>query len=143
MRRLRPLCPAYTERVGAHTRPDQLLVLVDRHREQFNRDNNFGLVRQCEQSFHKMSIQRLTRTLSLEDAAARVQLPIDQTRSNLPPRHDRGRQGLRGVVCGVGDAEPMVVVRSGESGVRVEWRVIPLKAELMAWSAEWRARSEG
>jgi len=82
VRRLRPLCPAYTELAtsfsGTHTRPDQLLALVDRHREQFNRDNNMGLVRQCVQSFHKMSIQRLTKTfvtLSLEDVAARVQLP--------------------------------------------------------------------
>ena len=30
-----------------------------------------------------------------------------------------------------------------ECGVRVERRGIPLRAELMAWSAEWRARSEG
>jgi len=84
VRRLRPLCPTYTERVGAHTRPDRLLVLVDRHREQFNRDNNIGLVHQCERSFHKMSIQRLTKmfvTLSLGDAVARVQLPIGQTRA--------------------------------------------------------------
>ncbi|XP_037091406.1 COP9 signalosome complex subunit 3-like [Pollicipes pollicipes] len=78
-RRLRPLCPAYVELATAFASPspDQLLAVVARHQEQFARDQNTGLVKQCVASYHKMNIQRLTKTfltLSLSDVSSRVQL---------------------------------------------------------------------
>ena len=62
-----PLCPAYMERassfMGTHSRPDQLLVLVDRHRERFGRDNSMTSSAAADKTFV---------TLSFEDVVASV-----------------------------------------------------------------------
>ncbi|WOG96389.1 hypothetical protein DCAR_0415724 [Daucus carota subsp. sativus] len=50
---------------------------VQKHQERFQKDNNFGLVRQVVSSTYKRNVQRLTQTyltLSLQDIADRVQL---------------------------------------------------------------------
>merc|ERR1712136_223874 len=55
-----------------------LEMVLNRNREALQRDNNWGLAKQVQESLYKKIIQRLTQTfltLSLNDMALRVQLP--------------------------------------------------------------------
>ncbi|UYV76389.1 COPS3 [Cordylochernes scorpioides] len=56
---------------------DEVRALLTKHAEQFLRDKNVGLVKQCLASQYRKNIQRLTKTfmtLSLSDMANRVKL---------------------------------------------------------------------
>ncbi|CAG5129749.1 unnamed protein product, partial [Candidula unifasciata] len=78
-RYIKPLCQPYMDVANTYTQNNSadLRVIVAKHTEVFNRDNNMGLVKQCTTSLIKKNIQRLTKTfltLSLTDMANRVQL---------------------------------------------------------------------
>jgi len=78
-RYIRPLCQAYLDlaTASAHNNVAELRTVVAKHTEVYTRDNNMGLVKQCQTSQVKKNIQRLTKTfltLSLSDMASRVQL---------------------------------------------------------------------
>lgn len=80
VRRLRPLCAPYVQLADAFSGSDNgdaLATIVARHRADFERDNNWGLVLQCRAAHRRLAVQRLTRsflTVSLSDAAARASL---------------------------------------------------------------------
>ncbi len=64
--------------VFATNKPNSLELVLQKHREVLQRENNWGLAKQVQQSLYKKIIQRLTQTfltLSLNDMALRVQLP--------------------------------------------------------------------
>jgi COP9 signalosome complex subunit 3 len=64
--------------VFATNKPTSLELVLQKHRELLQRENNWGLAKQVQQSLYKKIIQRLTQTfltLSLRDMALRVQLP--------------------------------------------------------------------
>lgn len=64
--------------VFATNKPSSLELVLQKHREVLQRENNWGLAKQVQQSLYKKIIQRLTQTfltLSLNDMALRVQLP--------------------------------------------------------------------
>lgn len=76
---IRPLSVAYQNLVDAYLTgsSDEVRRIVNKHKDQYMRDNNKGLVKQVVQSLYKKNIQRLTKTfltLSLADVASRVQL---------------------------------------------------------------------
>uniref|UniRef100_A0A336KH77 COP9 signalosome complex subunit 3 n=1 Tax=Culicoides sonorensis TaxID=179676 RepID=A0A336KH77_CULSO len=76
---MRPLSHAYHELGSAYTtgNSEELRNIVLKNRDQYERDKNFGLVKQVASSLYKKNIQRLTKTfltLSLADVASRVQL---------------------------------------------------------------------
>ncbi|XP_078611690.1 COP9 signalosome complex subunit 3-like [Branchiostoma floridae x Branchiostoma japonicum] len=76
---IKPLSQAYHDLVTAYNtnNPQELRSMVDKHRDVFQRENTYGLVKQCLASIYKKNIQRLTKTfltLSLADMANRVQL---------------------------------------------------------------------
>ncbi|BFZ17392.1 hypothetical protein BsWGS_20431 [Bradybaena similaris] len=78
-RYIKPLCQPYMDIASTYAQNNSadLRVIVTKHTEVFNRDNNMGLVKQCMTSLIKKNIQRLTKTfltLSLTDMANRVQL---------------------------------------------------------------------
>lgn len=78
-RYIRPLCQPYIDLASAysHNNTQELTTMVTKHTDVFTRDNNMGLVKQCQTSQVKKNIQRLTKTfltLSLADMASRVQL---------------------------------------------------------------------
>ena len=59
-------------------KPSSLETVLSKHREVLQRENNWGLAKQVQESLYKKIIQRLTQTfltLSLSDMALRVQLP--------------------------------------------------------------------
>ncbi|XP_013420972.1 COP9 signalosome complex subunit 3 [Lingula anatina] len=79
LRYIKPLCQAYHDVCTAYgtNNPTELRAAVTKNQEQFTRDNNMGLIKQCITSLYKKNIQRLTKTfltLSLADMANRVQL---------------------------------------------------------------------
>ena len=64
--------------VFATNKPTSLELVLQKHRELLQRENNWGLAKQVQQSLYKKIIQRLTQTfltLSLSDMTLRVQLP--------------------------------------------------------------------
>lgn len=76
---MRPLSHAYHELGTAYANgsSEELRNVVLKHRDTYERDKNFGLVKQVIASLYKKNIQRLTKTfltLSLADVASRVQL---------------------------------------------------------------------
>ncbi|XP_012935761.1 COP9 signalosome complex subunit 3 [Aplysia californica] len=78
-RYIRPLCQPYLDLASVYAQNNlaDLRTTLTKHTEVFNRDNNMGLVKQCQTSMIKKNIQRLTKTfltLSLTDMANRVQL---------------------------------------------------------------------
>ena len=77
---IKPICLIYHELASAFTSfdLDKLNALVQKYRDIFEQDKNFGLVKQLQQSFYKKNIQKLTKTfitLSLADMATKVKLP--------------------------------------------------------------------
>jgi len=79
-RLLKPMSPIYHEiaTVFGGNKPSSLEMVLNRNREALQRDNNWGLAKQVQESLYKKIIQRLTQTfltLSLNDMALRVQLP--------------------------------------------------------------------
>lgn len=79
-RLLKPMSPIYHEiaTVFGSNKPSSLEMVLNRNREALQRDNNWGLAKQVQESLYKKIIQRLTQTfltLSLNDMALRVQLP--------------------------------------------------------------------
>jgi len=87
VRRLQLLCPAYMERAssfsGTHSRPDQLLVLVDRHRERFGRDNSMASTVAADQDVRDVVVRGR--------GGERVVAGRSGGRSTLLPRDDQGR----------------------------------------------------
>lgn len=76
---LKPEAVAYMDLASSFLTfsPTDLNAVVNRHRDAYVRDGNFGLVKQVQTAQTKLSILRLTKTfltLSLADVAARVQL---------------------------------------------------------------------
>eukprot|EP00761_Pharyngomonas_kirbyi_P009200 gb/GECH01009215.1/.p1 GENE.gb/GECH01009215.1/~~gb/GECH01009215.1/.p1 ORF type:complete len:430 (+),score=68.39 gb/GECH01009215.1/:1-1290(+) len=56
---------------------DKVSEVVAKHKENFQKDDNYGLVKQCIQALYRLNIQRLTQTyltLSLENIAETVGL---------------------------------------------------------------------
>nr|CAG4641635.1 EOG090X04TU [Eurycercus lamellatus] len=79
-RLLKPMSAVYHEigTVFATNKPSSLELVLAKHRDVLQRDNNWGLAKQVQESLYKKIIQRLTQTfltLSLTDMALRVQLP--------------------------------------------------------------------
>lgn len=77
---LKPMSSVYHEisTVFATNKPSSLELVLAKHRDVLQRDNNWGLAKQVQESLYKKIIQRLTQTfltLSLNDMALRVQLP--------------------------------------------------------------------
>ncbi|KAF9606053.1 hypothetical protein IFM89_022245 [Coptis chinensis] len=73
------LCQHYYDlgEIYSNGKISELESFVETHREEFERENNLGLVKQVISSVYKRNIQRLTQTyltLSLQDIANRVQL---------------------------------------------------------------------
>lgn len=57
---------------------EEVQGIITKYKDNFERDNNMGLVKQVLSFLYKKNIQRLTNTfltLSLSDVAARVKLP--------------------------------------------------------------------
>eukprot|EP00005_Dracoamoeba_jomungandri_P001569 CAMPEP_0174262424 /NCGR_PEP_ID=MMETSP0439-20130205/12966_1 /TAXON_ID=0 /ORGANISM="Stereomyxa ramosa, Strain Chinc5" /LENGTH=344 /DNA_ID=CAMNT_0015347129 /DNA_START=373 /DNA_END=1407 /DNA_ORIENTATION=- len=78
-RHLKSLCPQYQELVNAFSTnsTDEVHKVAAQHSDAFQKDNNFGLVKQCIQSLYRRNIKRHTRTyltLSLEHIAESVRL---------------------------------------------------------------------
>jgi COP9 signalosome complex subunit 3 len=76
---MKPLSHAYVDLSNAYatSSSDEVRNVINKHRDQFTRDNNMGLVKLVISSLYKKNIQRLTKTfltLSLADVASRVQL---------------------------------------------------------------------
>jgi COP9 signalosome complex subunit 3 len=79
-RLLKPMSSIYNEiaTVFGNNKPSSLETVLSKHREVLQRENNWGLAKQVQESLYKKIIQRLTQTfltLSLSDMALRVQLP--------------------------------------------------------------------
>lgn len=79
-RLLKPMSSIYNEiaSVFGTNKPSALETVLSKHREVLQRENNWGLAKQVQESLYKKIIQRLTQTfltLSLSDMALRVQLP--------------------------------------------------------------------
>ncbi|XP_077979780.1 COP9 signalosome complex subunit 3-like [Glandiceps talaboti] len=77
---VKPLSQSYHEFSSAYASnsPNELRNIVAKHNDQYTRDQNMGLIKQCLSSLYKKNIQRLTKTfltLSLGDIARRCQLP--------------------------------------------------------------------
>jgi len=71
--------PQYNEFATAYTshNTDDLHKCAEAHVETFQKDKNFGLVKQCIQSLYRRNIQRFTQTyltFSLQDIASSVKL---------------------------------------------------------------------
>ncbi|XP_067928787.1 COP9 signalosome complex subunit 3-like [Watersipora subatra] len=69
----------YDELASAYASSIQsnLQAVVDKHKDRYEQDGNYGLVKQCIRSLYKKNIQKLTRTfltLSFNDVANRVHL---------------------------------------------------------------------
>ena len=78
-RLLKPMTAIHHEiaTVFATNKPSSLEAILTKHQEVLQRENNWGLAKQVQQSLYKKIIQRLTQTfltLSLSDMALRVQL---------------------------------------------------------------------
>ena len=76
---MKPLSHAYVDLSNAYatSSSDEVRNVINKHRDQFIRDTNMGLVKLVISSLYKKNIQRLTKTfltLSLADVASRVQL---------------------------------------------------------------------
>lgn len=76
---MKPLSHAYHDLSTAYATgsSDELRNVALKHQDQFERDKNFGLVKQVASSLYRKNIKRLTKTfltLSLADVASRVQL---------------------------------------------------------------------
>ena len=74
------MSPIYHEiaTVFGTNKPSSLETVLSKNRETLQRENNWGLAKQVQESLYKKIIQRLTQTfltLSLNDMALRVQLP--------------------------------------------------------------------
>ncbi|KAL6042068.1 COP9 signalosome complex subunit 3 [Balamuthia mandrillaris] len=78
-RYLKSACPQYQELINAFaTRStDEVHKVATQHAEAFQKDNNFGLVKQCIQALYRSNINRHTQTyltLSLDQIAETVKL---------------------------------------------------------------------
>jgi COP9 signalosome complex subunit 3 len=89
-RHLKSTCPAYQEFVNAYgtNSTDEVHKVATQHVEVFQKDNNFGLVKQCIQALYRSNIKRHTQTyltLSLVQIAESVKLasPKDAERAIL------------------------------------------------------------
>ncbi|XP_031634483.1 COP9 signalosome complex subunit 3 [Contarinia nasturtii] len=76
---VKPLSHAYHDLATAYetSQSDEIRNVINKYREVFVRDMNFGLVKQVAASLYKKNIQRLTQTfltLSLVDVANKVHL---------------------------------------------------------------------
>lgn len=75
---MKPLSQHYHELSNVYINngtPDAVRAVITKYQETFNRDNNFGLVKQVLATLYKKKIQRLTKTfltLSLSDVASRA-----------------------------------------------------------------------
>lgn len=79
-RLLKPMSSIYHEigTVFATSKPSSLEMVLTKHRDVLQRDNNWGLAKQVRESLFKKISKKLTQTfltLSLNDMAHRVQLP--------------------------------------------------------------------
>jgi len=79
-RHLKSTCPQYQEFVNAYSTnsTDEVHKIAQEHAEAFQKDGNFGLVKQCIQALYRSNIKRHTRTyltLSLDQIAQTVKLP--------------------------------------------------------------------
>jgi len=77
--RLKSFIQPYQEFANAFSthNTDELHKIAQTHADYFNKDHNFGLVKQCIQSLYRRNIQQLTQTyltLSLSDIAETVKL---------------------------------------------------------------------
>jgi len=84
---MKPLSHAYHDLGTAYATgsSDEVRNVVLKQKDTYERDKNFGLVKQVVSSLYKKNIKRLTKTfltLSLADVASRVQLasPVDAER---------------------------------------------------------------
>nr|CAG4646201.1 EOG090X04TU [Macrothrix elegans] len=87
-RLLKPMSAIYHEisSVFASNKPAALEMVLNKHRDVLQRENNWGLAKQVQHSLYKKIIQRLTQTfltLSLNDMAIRVQLSSVQEAEKL------------------------------------------------------------
>lgn len=78
-RHLKGACPQYQEFANAYgtNSTDEVHKVAAEHHDSFNKDNNFGLVKQCIQALYRSNIKRHTRTyltLSLDQIATSVKL---------------------------------------------------------------------
>ena len=79
-RHMKTFCSQYVDFANAFASNESAKVreIVDKNRELFEKDNNYGLVKQCMSALYTRNIQRLTATfmtLSLTDIARMVNLP--------------------------------------------------------------------
>jgi len=79
-RHMKTFCSQYVDFANAFASNDNGKVkeIVDKNQDLFQKDNNYGLVKQCMSSLYTRNIQRLTATfmtLSLNDIAKMVNLP--------------------------------------------------------------------
>jgi COP9 signalosome complex subunit 3 len=77
---IKPLSQHYHELANVYTNnqsPEAVRAVMTKYQETFQRDNNYGLVKQVLATLYKKKIQRLTQTfltLSLSDVASRASL---------------------------------------------------------------------
>jgi len=78
-RHLKGTCPQYQEFANAYSTnsTDEVHKVAGEHHEVFQKDGNFGLIKQCIQALYRGNIKRHTRTyltLSLDQIASSVKL---------------------------------------------------------------------
>eukprot|EP01087_Luapelamoeba_hula_P013705 TRINITY_DN392_c0_g1_i1.p1 TRINITY_DN392_c0_g1~~TRINITY_DN392_c0_g1_i1.p1 ORF type:complete len:450 (-),score=80.74 TRINITY_DN392_c0_g1_i1:103-1452(-) len=78
-RHLKSTCPVYQDFANAYgtNSTDEVHKVAAEHAEVFQKDNNFGLVKQCIQALYRSNIKRHTKTyltLSLDQIAQSVKL---------------------------------------------------------------------
>ncbi|RNA35429.1 COP9 signalosome complex subunit 3 [Brachionus plicatilis] len=76
---IKPMCSVYHELASAFIdyELDKLNSLCQKYEEMFERDRNNGLIKQLQNAFYKLNIQKLTKTfitLSLSDIVAKTRL---------------------------------------------------------------------
>jgi len=87
-RHLKSTCPQYQEFVNAYgtNSTDEVHKVAQEHSEAFQKDGNFGLIKQCIQALYRSNIKRHTRTyltLSLDQIAQTVKLPSAKQAENF------------------------------------------------------------
>eukprot|EP01098_Paradermamoeba_levis_P007900 TRINITY_DN3289_c0_g1_i1.p1 TRINITY_DN3289_c0_g1~~TRINITY_DN3289_c0_g1_i1.p1 ORF type:complete len:230 (-),score=51.41 TRINITY_DN3289_c0_g1_i1:137-826(-) len=73
--------------------PEELHKTASKHAEVFQKDGNFGLVKQCIKSLYKKNIQRLTKThltLSISDMSKMIHLSTKETEAAILNMIDDG-----------------------------------------------------
>lgn len=85
---IKPICSVYHELASAFVayEQDKLNNLCYKYQDVFERDKNAGLIKQLQNAFYKINIQKLTKTfitLSLSDMVAKAKLPNAKHAENL------------------------------------------------------------